>query len=177
MKNIKYVIIGVIISFILFFFISVIFSFINRNKTIHINEYQGAEESLTMLNDKIDKLKVTETCRISLKYMSNRIKDNILTGDVKLKEYYESYYKDEMTFVDYYNYVLSSCLLDKDDITYNKAMSTLVYPNYIKDKYNRSYEIHFIDPLFDDTGIDETGTYSTLYNEISVLSDVIKELS
>lgn len=177
MKNIKYVIIGVIISFILFFFVSVIISFMNRNKTIHINEYPGAEESLTMLNEKIDKLKKDETCRISLKYMSNRIKDNILTGDVRLKEYYESYYKDDMTFVDYYNYVITACSLDRNDITYYKAVSTLVYPNYIKDKYNRSYEIHFVDPIFDDTGIDETGTYSTLFNEISVLSDIVKELS
>lgn len=177
MKNIKYVIIGVIISFILFFFVSVLFSFINRNKTIHINEYKGAEDALNILNDKIDKLKKDETCKISLKYMSNRIKDNILTGDVKLKDYYETYYKDDMTFVDYYNYVITACSLETNDITYYKAVGTLVYPNYIKDQYNRSYEIHFVDPLFDDKNIDEIGTYSTLFNEISVLSDVIKELS
>ena len=96
MKNIKYVVIGMIISLILFFFISVLSSFINRNKTIHINEYKGAELSLVQLNDKIDALKVDETCKISLKYLSNRIKDNILTGDVKIKDYYENFYKDEM---------------------------------------------------------------------------------
>ena len=177
MKNIKYIIIGVIISFILFFIIGAISSYINRNRTIHINEYEPSKGSLEALNNKIDKLKVTETCMISLKYMSNRINENILSGDVKLKDYYETFYKDDLTFIDYYNYVATSCKIENNTILYNKAMSTLVYPNYIKDRYNRSYEYHIIDPFFNDTAIDESGTYSTIFNEISTLNDLIEELS
>ena len=177
MKNIKYIVIGMMISFILIFIVSSISSYMNRNKTIHINEYESATESIDNLNSKIDKLKVDETCKISLKYMSNRIKENVLTGDVKLKDYYESFYKEDLTFIDYYNYVVSSCSIDNNPIIYNKAMSTLVYPNYIKDRYNRSYELHIVDPFFNDTYVDETGTYSTIFNEISTLNDLIEVLS
>ena len=173
MNNIKYVIFGIFISLILFFFIGGVFSFVNRNQTIHIKDYEGFDKNIEELSDRIDKVKNND-CRSSLQYMLNRIKDNHLTGDIKIKDYYESFYKDNLTFVDYYNYVSSSCNIDNNEI-YIKAMSTLVYPTYIKNLYNKSYEIHFKDFYYKDN-IDEMGTYSTLVNEMYVLSDLLKEI-
>lgn len=175
MKNIKYIIIGILISFIIIFIINIITFNINSNQTIHINSYEGYEEAKNTLSKKIDKVK-NDDCRSSLNNMLKRIDDNNLKGDVKIGDYINSYFKDNLTFVDYYSYVSDSCNISDDKI-YIKAMSTLVYPNYIKDKYNRSYELHIID-LTNQTNIsDDVGTYTTMLNELGVLSDILGELS
>ena len=175
MKNIKYIIIGILISFIIVFIINIITFNINSNQTIHINSYEGYEEAKNTLSKKIDKVK-NDDCRSSLNNMLKRIDDNNLKGDVKIGDYINSYFKDNLTFVDYYSYVSDSCNISDDKI-YIKAMSTLVYPNYIKDKYNRSYELHIID-LTNKTNIsDDVGTYTTMLNELGVLSDILGELS
>ena len=175
MKNIKYIIIGILISFIIVFIINIITFNINSNQTIHIKSYEGYEEAKNTLSKKIDKVK-NDDCRSSLNNMLKRIDDNNLKGDVKIGDYINSYFKDNLTFVDYYSYVSDSCNISDDKI-YIKAMSTLVYPNYIKDKYNRSYELHIID-LTNKTNIsDDVGTYTTMLNELGVLSDILGELS
>ena len=175
MKSIKYVMLGVFISFIIFFVIGIIYSNINRNNKIHINDYQSFNESITSLSTKIDKVK-DDTCRSSLNYMKDRIVSNHLTGDVSLKDYYESFYKDDLTILDYYEYIKTSCNLEHNNKIYNLGLSSLVYPEYIKNKYNRSYEIYFKDYMFKDKNIDDMGTYSTIINELSMLSSILEEL-
>ena len=175
MSKSKYIITGLFIALILFFITSVIFSYINRNQSICVKSYDNYEQDMKVLSEKVDKVK-NETCRVSLKYLLDRIKDNHFEGCVKLKDYYESFYKDDFTFVDYYNYVATSCNINNNEL-YVKAMSTLVYPAYIKNKYNRAYEFYIEDYYFYDKDIDDMGSYSTLVNEITVLSDLLKELS
>ena len=175
MNNIKYVVFGMLIFLILFFFVGVVFSFVNRNQAIHIKEYDNYEKDINVLSDKINKIK-KDDCRASLNDMLDRIKDNHLTGDIKIKDYYEFFYKDNLTFVDYYNYVSSTCNINNNEI-YIKAMSTLVYPEYIKNTYNRSYEFYFKDKFFSDNTFNDLGTYTTFVNEIFVLSDILEELS
>ena len=177
MKNIKYIMLGVLISFIIFFVIGAIYSNINRNNKIHINEYTGFEETKNNFNKRIDAIK-NETCRSSLKYMLNRVEENAsLKGDVSLKDYYESFYKDDLTIIEFYSYVMSSCNLEKNTKTYNMALSSLIYPEYIKNKYERSYEFNFKNYLYKDTKIDEMGTYTTIINELSTISLILEELS
>ena len=53
-------------------------------------------------------------------------------------------------------------------------MSSLVYPSQIKDEYNHSYELHI---KYNYNNNDEIGTYSTIVNELSVLSDLLEEIS
>ena len=67
--------------------------------------------------------------------MLNRIDENNFKEDVKIKDYYESFYKDDKTFIDYYNEAATICSVDSNKI-YLKAMSSLVYPSQIKDEYN-----------------------------------------
>jgi hypothetical protein len=176
MKNIKYVILGIFISFIIFFIIGIIYSNINRNNKIHINKYEGYNSTREKLLSKIDNIK-DDTCKLSLKYMLERIDSNNMEGDVSLKDYYESFYADDLTMVDYYNYVISSCNLEFNAKIYNTAMSSMVYPNYIKDKYNRAYEIYFKDYGYNDKNIDEMGTYTTIINELNTISMLLEELS
>lgn len=175
MKNIKYILLGVLISFIIFFIIGIIYSNINRNNKIHINKYDGYEDTRNTLLTKIDKVK-DESCRSSLKTMLERIDSNNLSGDVSLKDYYYSFYAGDMTIIDYYNYVVASCNLKNNPKIYNQAMSSLVYPSYIKDRYNRSYEIYFKDYLFDDNNTNEVGTYTTIINELTTLSMLLEEI-
>ena len=175
MKNIRYILLGVFISFILFFITGIVFSIINTNNKVHVQKYDGFNSVYETYNTKIDKVK-NDNCRLSLKYMLERIKDNYFDHDVSIKEYYESYYKDDLTFIDYYDLVISSCEI-KSDVTniYNEAMSSMIYPEYIKNKYNRGYEIYFKDYLYNDKQIDSIGTYSTIISELTTLNLLMEE--
>ena len=174
MNKIKYIIFGIFIAVIMLFITSFILSSVHRNTEICIKDINNFDNNINELSAKVDKVK-DDTCRVALNYMLDRIKVNHLTGCVKQKEYLDSFYYEDLSFVDVYSYVASACDIDSNSI-YIRAMSTLVYPNYIKDRYNRSYEIHFKDGFFHDEGIDEVGSYTTLANEMIVLSDILEEL-
>ena len=176
MKNIKYVILGILISFIIFFIIGILYSYINKNNKIHINRFENYNSIREKMLSDIDKIK-NDNCRVSLKSMLDRIDSNNLDGDVSLKDYYESFYKDDLTIIDYYNYVVSSCNIEFSNDIYTTAMSSMVYPEYIKNRYNRSYEIYFKDYLFKDNILDEVGTYSTITSELKTLKMILEELS
>ena len=102
MKNIKYIILGLFITFIIIFILNILFSCVNRNRVIRINKYDGYDKTREGIVLKIDKIKNTD-CKNSLNNMLNRIDENNFKEDVKIKDYYESFYKDDKTFIDYYN--------------------------------------------------------------------------
>ena len=175
MKNTKYVLLGVFIMFIIIFIINIVSSCINSNRTIHIKSYDGYDKTRESLSTKINKVKNTD-CKNSLNNMLNRIDDNNISGNIKIKDYYEVFYKDDLTFLDYYQEAVETCNVKNDQI-YIKAMSALLYPNQIKEEYNHSYELHVKYKNNSNNISDEIGTYTTILNELGVLSDILGELS
>ena len=172
MKNVKYVILGMFILFILIFLSSFIFIYINRNRTVHINKYEGYDKIRETLSKKIDKVKNKE-CKNALNNMLERIDLTNFKSDVKLKEYYEAYYKDDLTFVDLYTDAAYACDINNERL-YIESLKTNVYPSIIKSEYNNSYELR-IRYKYDNN--DEIGTYTTIVGELGVLSDLLEELS
>ena len=175
MKNCKYVVFGIMLSFIIFFLLTIFLSNVNRNSKILIKDYEQFDETIDSITKKVQKIK-KEECRVAINSMIDRIKSNHLSGEVSIKEYTDSFFADDLTFVDYYNYVSSSCSINNEQL-YVNAMGTLVYPTYIKNKYNKSYEFYIKDNYYYDKDFDKMGTYSTLVNEVSILSDILEELS
>ena len=171
MKNIIF---GISISFIIIIIVFIILTFVERNSYITINSYASFDETIEVFNNKISKIKNNE-CKLSLEYMINRIKDNKMEGNIKIKDYYESFYKDDMTFIDYYNYVSSSCNINNSKI-YNEALSSLLYPETIKNRYESSYVFKIKDIFNDNNRIDEMGTYTTIIHELNVVDMFLEEL-
>ena len=172
MKNIKYVILGMFILFIIIFLSSFVFTFNNRNRIIHVNKYEGYDKTREELSKKIDKVKNVD-CKNSLNDMLERIDSINFTTDVKLKDYYEVYHKDDKTFLDFYTSAADACNINNEKI-YIKALQSTTYPIFIGSEYNNAYELR-IRYVYDNN--DEIGTYTTIVGELGVLSDLLEELS
>ena len=180
MDKIKYILYGLFISFVLLGLLSFILAFINTNQEIYIKDIDKYIDSINNLETRIDKLDKNLTCKSSLLTMLKRINNTHFTnGKVKIKEYYDKYYEEDLTFLDYYQGVIEACELDNNDHIYATALTAYAYPNEIKNKYYFSYELHFKD-LFNSEPLlkeeQEIKSYTTKYNELLVLSELLEVL-
>lgn len=173
----KYIFYGILLALIIITLISIIMTCFNKEETIYIKDYDAYDSTINKIQDNIDKIP-DEKCSSSLKNLRTRIDDTHFTSNTTLNEYYNKYHKDNLTFLDYYNKVLTSCNIDNKDNIYIKVLNSLNFPTYIDNKYNLIHEINFKDynTRRNLKKYDEIGSYTNKVNELEVLSLLIDEV-
>lgn len=142
-----------------------------------ISNYENISSSLSK---KISEVK-NEECKNSLNNMLKRIDETYYEENITIEKYYKAYFKDDKTIINYFDDVLNSCKLSREDtdVIYIDALASTNYPNKIKEKYIFRYEL-----TFSDKGerkkikyYDEVGTYTTKSLELKVLKELIEEVN
>lgn len=157
----------------------IIISLTTYNRTINVKTIDDYHSIKTNLKKKIEKVKNKE-CQSSLNNMMTRIDNTYISKNTNIKDYYETYFNDNLTFLNYFDDVVSSCKLSKKktDIIYVDALASTNYPNSIKKEYNLRYEFKIRDnnsiKYYQDN--DLIGTYTTKYLELKVLKSLIEEV-
>jgi hypothetical protein len=175
----KYMLFSAMLTVIIITIIYVIIVCLSGNETIYVKTLDNYASTKTSAQNKIDKITDTE-CMNSLTSMLDRIDATYFSSNTTLKKYYEAYFKDNKTFLDYYEDAVTSCNLDESDLTdiYIDVLSSLNYPNQIKQKYvlryefairEKNYRAYFLED-------DYIGTYTTKMLEFKVLSNLINEV-
>lgn len=169
---------NIIFSLLIVFFLIMVLSFIKTftfNRYITVQDISGYTKKMNELTKKIENIK-DDKCKTSLNNMAIRINQTHFNKNVLIKKYVDVYFKDEITFLDYYNEVVDSCKNKYDEDIYSNVLASLSYPYQIRKEYLLRYEISLFDiknrnklNKYDD----ELGTYSTKYLELSVLSKLI----
>lgn len=148
----------------------------NKEEMIYVRDLSFYTKRATIIRDDIEKIK-NETCKKSFSDMFNRINETHFTENVTIEKYYKAYFKDDKTFLNYYEDLIGSCELDEDlDSIYILVLSASNYPNEVKKRYLLSHE--FIIKDYDSRdilskNIDETGTYTTKALELQVINELL----
>ena len=175
----KWMILSSLITIIIITIASIVISLTSYNRTIKIRTIEDYHTIKVNLKNKIDKVK-DKDCKVSLNNMMDRIDNTYLTENTNVKTYYEVYFKDNKTLLNYFDDVVNSCDLTKKDtdIIYVDALSSTNYPNSIKKEYYLRYELKIRDnysaKYLEDN--DLIGTYTTKYLELKVLNSLIEEV-
>lgn len=178
MKN-KYITIGVLLTLIILTILGILTLNDNKKEVIYIKDLSFYTKRATIIRDEIDTIK-DEACKNSLSDMFNRINETHFTANISIEEYYNAYYKDNKTFLNFYEEAVKSCELtsDLDDI-YVLVLASSNYPNEIKKRYLLSHEFIIKDKnsredLF--KSADETGTYTTKALELQVMNELLSRV-
>ncbi len=173
----KSMLMGSLITILVLLLVHLLYITFFEEEIVHIKEVPKYTERITSINEKIAKIK-DEKCVSSLKDMLERIKDTYFTEDITLKEYILAYYKDDKTFIDYYEDVNNACSLKGSDEIYFNVLSSMNYPNSLKNRYDLRYEVRLKDPKRDELfkNSDEVGTYTTKMLELLIINELIDEV-
>ena len=176
MVNRKYILLGIFISFMIMGLLIMLLAFINQDKEIYIKDLDRYTETVMRLKNRVDKLD-NNTCKMAFNRTIDRINDtHFNNGKVKIKEYYEAYYKNDETFLDYYQLIIDDCNMENNDKIYGMALSAYSYPNQVKNNYYLSYELH-IEDLFNNKDMrkeeQEINSFTTKYMELVVLDSLL----
>lgn len=172
----KYILFGVLITFITIILVGIFTLNFNKKEMIHIRDLSFYTKRATIIRDDIEKIK-DEKCQKSFSDMFNRINETHFTENITIEEYYNSYFKDGKTFLNYYEDLIDVCELDEDlDSIYILVLSASNYPNEVKKRYLLSHEFIIKDYESRDglsKNIDETGTYTTKALELQVINELL----
>lgn len=176
--KIRYVLQGMLITLIIGIVIHVMTLDRISKELIHVKEVPLITKRFTSLNERIIN-EENETCKDALNAMLERVKKTYFANDVTIKEYYEAYNDEEKNFIDFYEDVNVSCKLENNDDIYFLVLSSLNYPNSIKNRYELRYEF-LIRDSFNRADIyissDEIGTYTTKLLELQIIDKLLKEV-
>lgn len=172
----KYILLGMLITIMFLILIGIFTLQFNKEEMIYVRDLSFYTKRATIIRDDIEKIK-NETCKKSFNDMFNRINETHFTENVTIEKYYKAYFKDDKTFLNYYEDLIGSCELDEDlDSIYILVLSASNYPNEVKKRYLLSHE--FIIKDYDSRdilskNIDETGTYTTKALELQVINELL----
>lgn len=180
MVNRKYILLGIFVSFIVIGLVTMILAFTNLDKEIYIKDLDKYTDSIMRLKDRVDKLDKDNTCKSAFNKTIDRINNtHFNNGKIKIKDYYEAYFKDDETFIDYYQLIIDDCKMNNNDKIYGMVLSAYSYPNKIKNDYRLSYELH-IEDLFNNKDIrkeeQEINSFTTKYMELLVIDKLLEVL-
>lgn len=175
----KLIILSSMATVIVISIIGIIVSLISYNRTINVKTIEDYRSIKINLKNKIEKIKDKE-CQTSLNNMMNRIDDTYFSNNTNVKEYYEIYFNDDLTFLNYFDDVVNTCKLSSKDknTIYIDALASTNYPNAIKKEYYLRYEFKIRD-INSSKYLEENdlvGTYTTKYLELKVLNSLIEEV-
>ena len=180
MVKIKYILYGMFLSSMILSLLFVCLAYNNINKEIYIKDIDKYTEIIVRMRERVDKLKVKDSCKTSLNSTIDKINaTHFNTGKIKLKDYYEAYYKDGSDYLEYYSLMMDECNIESDDSIYSYALSAYSYPLEIKNKYYLNHEIHFEDYLSGSNSRkqeQEVKSFNTKYMELKVLDSILEVL-
>ncbi len=180
MGKTKYVLYGIFIGFILISLVAIGKAYYNINQEIYIKDIDKYTDAIMRMKNRVEEKKLTDSCKSALDKTIDRVNNtHFKTGKVKQKDYYEAYFKDNETFLDYYQLVIDDCNIDNNDKIYGMALSAYSFPLEIKNNYYLNYELHFKDLT---NGQDlrkeeqEVKSFNTKYMELMVLDSLLEVL-
>lgn len=180
MNNIKFIIIGILLSIVTISTYILFTISYDREDYIKVKKIPNYTDIRDTLKNDISKIK-NEECKNSLNNMLSRIESTYYTKDITVEEYYLNYNKDDNTFLNMFEEAKDACSLtnEQSDPIYILALSSTNYPNKIKEKYLYSYELKIKDKFsrkeVEDIN-DEIGTYTTKMLEFKTLKEIINEV-
>lgn len=175
----KLIILGSLITVIILILLGIISTFYNKSETIYIKDLAFYTKRATLIRDDIEKIK-EDTCKNSLSAMMERINETHFTDNISIEKYYKAYYKDNKTFINFYEEAVDQCeIKDNLDELYVLALAASNYPNEIKKRFLLSHE--FIIKDYDSRkdlykSSDETGTYTTKVLELQIINELISKV-
>lgn len=176
----KYIIIGILLTLIVLTFVGLLFLHSNKKEIIYVKDLSFYTKRATKIRDEIENVK-NETCKNSLNDMFRRINETHFTTNISIEQYYNAYFKDNKTFINFYEDAIKSCELDSDlDSIYVLVLASSNYPNEIKKRYLLSHEVIIKDKDTRDNlfkSADETGTYTTKALELQVINELISRVT
>lgn len=176
----KLVILGILITLMIFILVGIISIESHKSERIYVKDLPFYTKRATIIRDDIEAIK-NETCKNSLKEMFDRINETHFTEDVSIKKYYNAYYKDNKTFLNFYEVAVNSCeLKDNLDEIYVLVLAASNYPNEVKKRFLLSHE--FVIKDYDSRktlyqSADETGTYTTKILELQIINELISRVN
>ena len=175
--NFKYFISGCLCTIVLLLLIFMININVKHKEMIEVVPIKNYNEQIESFNKKISNIKNKE-CKSSIEELLKNIDSTNYTKDVSVEEYYNNYFKDR-SFIDYYIDTKEACNIKDDafDSVYITALSSMNYPNYIKDKYLTRYEFNIIDTYSRsriEGQINNTGTYTTKTLELRSVKELLE---
>ena len=174
----KYFIFGMITCFIIICIFGCVLSVVSFNDKIYVKTLDNFDINIGTFDARIDSLKVNETCKNSLKNLSDRVKSTYYNNDVTIKEYDNNYFKDGVTFYALYLEAFNECEIDNDAYSYitEYAIESQTYPQLIHSRRIANYELKFTDYInYKEIHeiSDNIGTYSNKTLELKVLSELL----
>lgn len=175
----RLIILGVLITLMLLILLGIISVGSHKNENIYVKDLSFYTKRATIIRDDIEKVK-NEICKNSLKAMFNRINETHFTENITIEKYYNAYYKDNKTFLNFYEEAIKDCEINENlDELYVLVLSASNYPNEVKKRYLLSHE--FIIKDYDsrerlEKSADETGTYTTKALELQIINEIISKV-
>ncbi len=175
----KLIILGALITLMILIIVGIISISSHKSEGIYVKDLAFYTKRATIIRDDIESIK-KKNCKNSLNAMFDRINETHFTGDVSVEEYYNAYYKDNKTFLNFYEDVITSCeLKDNLDEIYVLVLAASNYPNEVKKRFLLSHE--FIIKDYDSRenlykSADETGTYTTKALELQIINELISRV-
>ena len=176
--KIKYILLGSLITLITIFISSLIFIPFNKKELIAVKPLDSYTTKVTTLRNDIDELKES-ACKTSLNNMLTRINETNFTDSVSLEEYYNSYYKDGIPFIQLFEDIVNECELEETEDIYLEVLKQSLFPDMIKERYLLSHELILKD--YSTRKIltkqnTEKGTFITKTLELEILKSLISEV-
>lgn len=175
----KLMILGSLITIIIFVLLGLISTHYNKEEIIYIKDLAFYTKRATIIREDIEKIK-NDSCKNSLSAMFNRINETHFTDNISIEEYYNAYYKDNKTFINFYEDVVTQCAIEEElDELYVLVLAASNYPNEVKKRFLLSHEFRIKDydsrdNLYKST--DETGTFTTKALELQIINELINRV-
>lgn len=176
----RLIILGALITLMILIIIGIISISTHKSEKVYVKDLAFYTKRATIIRDDIETIK-NETCKNSLMVMFDRINATHFTRDVSVEEYYNAYYKDNKTFLNFYEEAVTSCeLKDNLDEVYVLVLAASNFPNEVKKRFLLSHEFIIKDydsreNLYKST--DETGTYTTKALELQIINELISRVN
>lgn len=180
MEKVNNIFWGMFLCIVIMTIIFILNIFMNANEDIHlkdVNDYMG---KITAMREDIDNLKVTDNCRNTLYEIADTINaTHFSQSHIKIKEYIAKY-QSVKPLTELVALAQDNCSLKDTDAIYVLAMSSMVFPEEVKNSYNMRYEFHIRDWLSRKQLVNshqEVGSFTTKSLELRVLKELIEVLS
>ncbi len=175
----KFITLGVLLTFMVLTLLGLISLKYHKSEIIHVKDLAFYTKRATIIRDDIAKIK-DDTCKNSLNALFNRMNETHFVNDVTVKEYYQAYFKDNKTFLNFYEEAVKACEIEDNlDEIYVLVLSASNFPNEVKNRYLLSHEFIIKDKESRELllqSFDETGTYTTKALELQVINELLSRV-
>lgn len=149
-KNLRYVLLGVIVAFALLFIVLFGINIYMSNSQIEFDRYSNYEKKLDEIETKLDSISVPDKCIDALVFYKDYSKDNYYKENMKASQWVIKYAFSNVNPIEYINNITQNCPLGMSEIEDVISLYSLISTSYdritIDALYN--YELSFSDVFF-----------------------------